>query len=149
MAEAHAETARGTGSRAKTTAGERKREQILDASVRVFGTGGAAAGPVRRSRPSGGPQHHPPSLLRVYARCRYIRRTPAELTPVPPRALPDHHERHPDRPDSQRRGARRDSGRDRDVVADRVPLRTAPCGHHPELPGPGPLLERETHVLHR
>ena len=43
MAEAHAETTRGTGSRAKTTTGERKREQILDASVRVFGTGGAAA----------------------------------------------------------------------------------------------------------
>jgi len=35
--------ARGGSSRAKTTTGERKREQILDASVRVFGTGGASA----------------------------------------------------------------------------------------------------------
>ncbi len=34
---------RGESPRPRTSTGERKREQILDASVRVFGTGGAAA----------------------------------------------------------------------------------------------------------
>jgi len=43
MSDAHAATTRTASSRARTTTGERKREQILDASVRVFGTGGAAA----------------------------------------------------------------------------------------------------------
>ncbi|NTW40520.1 MAG: TetR family transcriptional regulator [Cellulomonadaceae bacterium] len=43
MGEARTATPRGTGPRARTSTGERKREQILDASVRVFGTGGAAA----------------------------------------------------------------------------------------------------------
>jgi TetR/AcrR family transcriptional regulator, regulator of biofilm formation and stress response len=38
-----AEASGGVVSRGKTSTGERKREQILDASVRVFGTGGAAA----------------------------------------------------------------------------------------------------------
>ena len=36
-------TAHSTAPRTRTTTGERKREQILDASVRVFGTGGASA----------------------------------------------------------------------------------------------------------
>lgn len=39
----HTVPVRGEGSRARTSTGERKREQILDASVRVFGTGGASA----------------------------------------------------------------------------------------------------------
>ena len=43
MAEGHSTGAGSNGSRARTTTGERKREQILDASVRVFGTGGASA----------------------------------------------------------------------------------------------------------
>ena len=43
MDEGRSTKARGGSSRAKTTTGERKREQILDASVRVFGTGGASA----------------------------------------------------------------------------------------------------------
>ena len=43
MEEGRSTKARGGSSRAKTTTGERKREQILDASVRVFGTGGASA----------------------------------------------------------------------------------------------------------
>jgi len=43
MGEAHVATARGAGRRSRNSTGERKREQILDASVRVFGTGGAAA----------------------------------------------------------------------------------------------------------
>lgn len=38
-----AATSRSNGSRGRTSTGERKREQILDASVRVFGTGGASA----------------------------------------------------------------------------------------------------------
>jgi DNA-binding transcriptional regulator YbjK len=43
VAEGHSTGAGSNGSRARTTTGERKREQILDASVRVFGTGGASA----------------------------------------------------------------------------------------------------------
>lgn len=42
MGEAQASTTR-TGRPSRTSTGERKREQILDASVRVFGTGGAGA----------------------------------------------------------------------------------------------------------
>ena len=43
MSEAHTVPIRGEGPRPRTSTGERKREQILDASVRVFGTGGASA----------------------------------------------------------------------------------------------------------
>ena len=43
MGEAHAAKARGAGPRSRSATGERKRKQILDASVRVFGTGGAGA----------------------------------------------------------------------------------------------------------
>ena len=43
MGEARTVPTRGESPRARTSTGERKREQILDASVRVFGTGGAAA----------------------------------------------------------------------------------------------------------
>jgi DNA-binding transcriptional regulator YbjK len=43
MGEANTVTRRGGSPRPRTSAGERKRGQILDASVRVFGTGGAAA----------------------------------------------------------------------------------------------------------
>jgi DNA-binding transcriptional regulator YbjK len=43
MGEAHTLKTRGRSPRPRTSAGERKREQILDASVRVFGTGGAVA----------------------------------------------------------------------------------------------------------
>jgi len=42
MSEAHSQTTR-SATPTRTSTGERKREQILDASVRVFGTGGAAA----------------------------------------------------------------------------------------------------------
>jgi len=42
MSEAHGQTTR-SATPTRTSTGERKREQILDASVRVFGTGGAAA----------------------------------------------------------------------------------------------------------
>ncbi|RYV49532.1 TetR/AcrR family transcriptional regulator [Pengzhenrongella frigida] len=42
MGETHTSTTRG-GRPSRTLTGERKREQILDASVQVFGTGGAAA----------------------------------------------------------------------------------------------------------
>jgi DNA-binding transcriptional regulator YbjK len=43
MAERGAGRPHTTARRPKTSSGERKREQILDASVRVFGTGGATA----------------------------------------------------------------------------------------------------------
>jgi DNA-binding transcriptional regulator YbjK len=43
MSGARAVPTRGEGPRPRTSTGERKREQILDASVRVFGTGGASA----------------------------------------------------------------------------------------------------------
>ena len=43
MGEAHTMPTQGGSTRLRTSAGERKRGQILDASVRVFGTGGAAA----------------------------------------------------------------------------------------------------------
>ncbi|PVU82587.1 hypothetical protein DDP54_05765 [Cellulomonas sp. WB94] len=43
MSGAHTVPVRGEGPRPRTSTGERKREQILDASVRVFGTGGASA----------------------------------------------------------------------------------------------------------
>lgn len=43
MAEQGADRPRTPARRPKTSSGERKREQILDASVRVFGTGGATA----------------------------------------------------------------------------------------------------------
>jgi len=43
MGEAHTATTRGTSPRQRTSTGERKRAQILDASVQVFGTGGASA----------------------------------------------------------------------------------------------------------
>ncbi|HEX5332189.1 MAG TPA: TetR family transcriptional regulator [Cellulomonas sp.] len=43
MSGAHTAPVRGEGPRPRTSTGERKREQILDASVRVFGTGGASA----------------------------------------------------------------------------------------------------------
>jgi DNA-binding transcriptional regulator YbjK len=43
MGEARTVPTRGDSPRARTSTGERKLEQILDASVRVFGTGGAAA----------------------------------------------------------------------------------------------------------
>ncbi len=43
MGEARVAGTRGEGLRPRTSTGERKREQILDASVRVFGTGGASA----------------------------------------------------------------------------------------------------------
>ncbi|MGV8979052.1 MAG: TetR/AcrR family transcriptional regulator [Cellulomonas sp.] len=43
MSGAHTVRRRGESSRPRTSTGERKREQILDASVQVFGTGGASA----------------------------------------------------------------------------------------------------------
>jgi DNA-binding transcriptional regulator YbjK len=43
MEDARTTAQRSPAPRARTSTGERKREQILDASVRVFGTGGAAA----------------------------------------------------------------------------------------------------------
>ncbi len=43
MGEAQTATVTSASRRARTATGERKREQILDASVQVFGTGGAAA----------------------------------------------------------------------------------------------------------
>ena len=43
MGEARTEQARAERPRSRTSTGERKREQILDASVRVFGTGGSVA----------------------------------------------------------------------------------------------------------
>jgi DNA-binding transcriptional regulator YbjK len=43
MSGAQAVPMRGESPRPRTSTGERKREQILDASVRVFGTGGASA----------------------------------------------------------------------------------------------------------
>jgi DNA-binding transcriptional regulator YbjK len=43
MSGAHTVPMRGERPRPRTSTGERKREQILDASVRVFGTGGASA----------------------------------------------------------------------------------------------------------
>ncbi|CAN5304633.1 TetR/AcrR family transcriptional regulator [soil metagenome] len=43
MSGAHTVPVRGESPRPRTSTGERKREQILDASVRVFGTGGASA----------------------------------------------------------------------------------------------------------
>ena len=43
MGEVGTVVTRGESPRARTATGERKLEQILDASVRVFGTGGAAA----------------------------------------------------------------------------------------------------------
>lgn len=43
MSGAHTAQVRGESPRPRTSTGERKREQILDASVRVFGTGGASA----------------------------------------------------------------------------------------------------------
>lgn len=43
MGEAGKVPTRGESPRGRTSTGERKLEQILDASVRVFGTGGAAA----------------------------------------------------------------------------------------------------------
>ncbi|PFG34311.1 TetR family transcriptional regulator [Sanguibacter antarcticus] len=43
MRDAHTATMRTASRQARTATGERKREQILDASVKVFGTGGAVA----------------------------------------------------------------------------------------------------------
>ncbi len=43
MGDAHTVRARSASRQARTATGERKREQILDASVQVFGTGGAVA----------------------------------------------------------------------------------------------------------
>ena len=43
MGKAHTVATRGASPRSRTSTGERKRAQILDASVQVFGTGGASA----------------------------------------------------------------------------------------------------------
>ncbi len=43
MGDAHTSSTRIASRRTRTATGERKREQILDASVQVFGTGGAVA----------------------------------------------------------------------------------------------------------